>query len=142
MTAVAIPPDWPVCGAANSDGRVGQTCRAAGDGYGGHCRWHGGLALPHGEWTLLYVQTGIYVVPWSEDEPSDAKAGFRVSWRTAAALVETGQLRRGVFFRKMGQSLLRRLQTSAVTAKVLSRHRCVREYAFNVTAEVTAEAEP
>jgi hypothetical protein len=134
MTAVAIPPDWPVCGAANSDSRVGQVCCAAGDGYGGHCRWHGGLALPHGEWTLLYMQTGIYVAPWYNGLETGTASGSRVSWRTAVALVETGQLRRGVFFRRMGQSLLRRLQTSAVTAKVLSRHRCVREYAFTVAA--------
>jgi len=134
LTAVAIPPDWPVCGAPNRDPRVGQVCRAAGDGYGGRCRWHGGLALPPGEWTLLYVQTGIYVVPWNADEAEDASSGFRVSWRTAAALVETGKVRRGVFFRRMGQSLLRRFQTSEVTAKVVSHHRCVREYAFEVEA--------
>jgi hypothetical protein len=141
MTAVSIPPNWPVCGAANSDARVGNVCRAAGDGYGGRCHWHGGLTLPPGEWTLLYTQTGIYVAPWLKAEPgteSVAAPRSRVSWRTAAALVEGGTVRRGVFFRRMGQSLLRRLQTSAVTAKVLSRHRCVREYAFNVTAEVGA----
>lgn len=134
MTAATLPPDWPVCGAANTDERVGQICRASGDGYGGRCRWHGGLALPPGEWALLYTATGIYVVPWLEEDGAQAGEGIRISWRIAAALVEAGKVRRGAFFRHMGQSLLRRWQTTGVTAKVVSSHRCVREYAFEVEA--------
>lgn len=137
MTAVAIPPDWPVCGAANADvrERYGETCRGAGDGYGGRCRWHGGLALPPGEWALLYTATGIYVVPWLEHEGAQAEQGLRVSWRIAAALVEAGKVRRGAFFKRMGQSLLRRWQTTGVTAKLVTRHLYVREYAFEVATE-------
>ena len=139
---------WPVCGAPtlppelqkdqrpHKVNRHGPICRGAGDGYGGRCRWHGGLVLPPGEWTLLYLGTGLYVVPWVDGEPSDSGkgGGYRVSWRTAAALVQGGQIGRGVFFRTLGKGLLGRLRANGVAVKVVSRHRYVSEYSFEVAA--------
>lgn len=119
---VALPPDWPPCGAETTDGRAGKVCRNAGDGYGGRCRWHGGLDLPAGVWCVYYSGEGIHV---GRDEPET-----RVSWNVAARLVELGRVRRGVFFRRSGQSLLRRLKTGPVRPRLIVRHRTVREYAF------------
>ncbi len=136
---------WPVCGAPtlppeqqkdkrpHKVNRYGPLCRGAGDGYGGRCRWHGGLVLPPGEWTLLCLSTGLHVAPWVGDEPCLTER-WRISWRTAAALVESGQVRRGVFFRTLGKNLLRRLESNGVKAKAKSRHRIVREYSFEVAA--------
>lgn len=121
MTA-RLPPDWPPCGACNSDARVGSVCRNAGDGYGYHCRWHGGLDLPGENWGLWYSSDGIYI---GQGEPQ-----LRVSWKIAARLVELGRVRRGVFFRRSGQSLIRRIRSAKVPMRILVEHRIVREYAF------------
>jgi hypothetical protein len=120
---VALPPDWPPCGAPNRDGRVGQRCRALGDGYGGRCRWHGGLEVPPGDWVLYYAERGIFI---GRGEPE-----IRVSWRIAGYLVQRGRVRRGVFFRRLGQSLLRWLPSAGdVRPRLVSRHKFLREYVF------------
>lgn len=122
---VALPPDWPPCRAPTRDlrGRSGPVCRALGDGYGGRCRWHGGLELPPGNWALYYAQAGIFI---GRGEPE-----VQVSWRVAGWLVQAGRVTRGVFFRKLGQSLLKWLPTTTgVSARLVSRHNLVREYVF------------
>jgi hypothetical protein len=124
--SAALPPEWPPCGAPCTDKRAGAVCRAAGDGYGGRCRWHGGLDLPASAepWCVYYTRGGIYIGRGKPEE--------RVSWRSAALLVEAGRVARGVFFRKSGQSLLARLAASRVGARLVTRHKFVREYAFEV----------
>lgn len=119
--SLALPPDWPVCGAWNYDSRRARTrCRARGDGWGQRCRHHGGLVIPDGPHAVVVSPAGIFV--WRTRKGAlhpDASARQRVSWRIAALLVETGAVDRGMFFGRKGSSLLRRLKTAGVEVRPL-----------------------
>lgn len=118
----ALPFEWPVCGA--DDTRTGKRCDGLGDGFMGRCRHHGGCTLSPGNWRLLYLTTGIFIAR------SDT-ALFRVSWKTAVALIESGQVRRGSFYRREGQRLLQRLAVGPVEAKLACEFfTTLREYRF------------
>jgi hypothetical protein len=115
---LSLPPGWPTCGADNRDTRrAGTRCRAAGDGWGQRCRHHGGLDIPDGPHAVVCSPAGLFV--WRTFRgalhPGDA-ARQRVSWQTAALLVESGKVDRGLFFGRKGQSLLRRIQASGIAA--------------------------
>ena len=117
--SLALPPDWPVCGAWNVDARRWRTrCRAKGDGWGKRCRHHGGLEVPEGPHAVVISPAGIFI--WRTLRGAlhpDEAARQRVSWRIAALVVEAGTVDRGFFFGRKGQSLLRRLKTGAVDVR-------------------------
>lgn len=113
---LALPPDWPPCGAWNTDRRRWKTrCRAKGDGWGQRCRHHGGLVLPEGPHAVVISPAGVFI--WRTFRgalhPLES-ARQRVSWTVAALLCEQGAVDRGFFFGKKGGSLLRRLTTVGI----------------------------
>ena len=123
--------DWPPCGATttNRNNRYEEHCRAPGNGYGGRCHWHGGVEPPPGDWAILYTRSGIYLWNRGADEKQ------RVSWDVAAKLVETGHVKRGLFYRqRTGKSLLERLERRGVERRQVAYHTMLREYEFEVRA--------
>lgn len=119
--SLTLPPDWPPCGADNAERRrLGSRCRARGDGWGQRCRHHGGLEIPEGPHAVVVSPAGIFIWRTFRDGLHPAEtARQRVSWRIAALLVEGGQVDRGFFFGRKGQSLLRRLKTAGVSVRSL-----------------------
>lgn len=119
---VALPLEWPVCGAP--DTRTGKPCDGIGDGWAGLCRWHGGHTLPPGDWKLLYLASGIFIV-------QDGGYMCRVGWKPAVALIESGQVRRGSFYRHEGKRLLQRLAVGPVEPRLsVEFFTTLREYEF------------
>lgn len=123
---LALPPDWPVCGAPNTEHRrLGTLCRARGDGWGQRCRHHGGLELPEGPHAIVVSPAGVFV--WRTfrgvlhhfvDARYRDRVRQRVSWNIAALLVEQGTVDRAFLFGRKGGSLIRRLRTVVDVRKV------------------------
>ena len=69
------------------------------------------LDVPEGPYAVVVSPAGVFI--WRTLKgalhPLET-ARQRVGWRVAALVVESGKVRRGFFFGKKGQSLLRRLQ--------------------------------
>lgn len=136
---LALPPDWPACGAWNRDRRRFRTrCRAKGDGWGQRCRHHGGLDFPEGPHAVVVSTSGVFL--WRTFRgalhPLES-ARQRVSWRIAALLVEQGKIDRGFFFGRKGSSLLRRVGDSveAVPITPVAKTRLgLTQYAFRRAA--------
>lgn len=113
---LALPRDWPVCGARNQDARQRQRlCRARGDGWGQRCRHHGGLDIPSGPYAVAVCPAGVFL--WRTERgvllPGQG-ARQQVSWRIAVQLIESGAVTEGFFFGRKGSSLLRQLQAYGV----------------------------
>lgn len=131
---LALPPDWPACGAWNTDRRRWRTrCRAKGDGWGQRCRHHGGLVIPDGPHALVVSPSGVFI--WRTFRGALHPLGSarqRVSWRVAALLIESGAVYRGFFFGRKGSSLLRRLSTGGVEVAPLGTRapKGLAQYAF------------
>lgn len=141
---LALPPDWPACGAWNTGPRRWRTrCRARGDGWGQRCRHHGGLAIPDGPHAVVCSPGGVFI--WRTFRgalhPLET-ARQRVSWRIALCLVEAGAVDRAFFFGRKGGSLLRHIQAAGVEVQALCRGAPTRlsltQYAFRRKAVVAA----
>lgn len=142
---LALPPDWPVCGARNTEARrAGSLCRARGDGWGHRCRHHGGLELPDGPHAVVVSPAGVFLWrTWKGALHPGEGSRQRVSWRIAALAVESGRVDRGFFFGRKGQSLLRRLKTASVDVRLLGPARAttalgLTQYAFKRRKDAAA----
>ncbi len=125
---MTVSRSWPICGADNYDsrGRSGDICQGIGAGYRGRCRWHGGLDLPSGDWHIMYAITGIYL--WDRLDPDYSKQ--QISWDMAARFIITGRVKRGVFWKDIGQGLLNRVQYRRVKVWRSPQRSLLSEYRF------------
>ena len=133
----ALPPDWPLCGAPNR-GRKDRPnrpfppiCSRVGDGFGKRCSHHGGLDVPEGEWTLVYLSNGVYIHRQGDTTP---EGRHRVGWRVALKLVTSGRITRGLFFQRNGQKLLDRIGREVFPPLQVNQGplaKVVREYVFD-----------
>ena len=123
---MTISREWPICGAQNFDPRTGPVCEGIGAGYKGRCRWHGGLDLPPGDWHIMYASTGIYL--WDRLRPDDSKT--QISWDMAVRFIVTRRVKRGVFWKDIGEGLLNRVQHKRVKVHKSPPRSVLSEYRF------------